>query len=159
MVDVDSARMSRASDGAVVFDDPNAPWVVRLWTRSRGRGRPVVSRIAVTARNGGEVGITADRLGRLPISQMLHLASTEPRAVKQHPNEVYWRMLARPKAYGQRSWTDDHWDTVYDVYQWAVETGRPGGGTQAIADMWGVAKKPTAERWRAIARARRGAGT
>jgi len=96
-------------------------------------------------------------MARLPTAQLLHVAAAQLAAVARdaHPNEAWYRMLATPKPRGSRSWGDDHWDRVLIVHQWASDTGRRGGGAQAVADLWGVSVNPTAYRWLAEARARR----
>lgn len=148
-MDVGRARINHTGDGAVVFDDPTAPWVVRVWPRTGPRGR-YVARLRVDVRDPA-VGVTPGRLARLPVSQMLHLAAaTAPGPA--HPNEMYYRMLAQPKT--GRSWDDGHWERVLEVFDWAVETGRPGGGPAAVADLWGVALDPTVWRWLTKARRR-----
>lgn len=160
LLDIDQARVSTASDGSVLFDDPAAPWVLRVWTRTPTDGGPTsrrrrstIVRMRIDARDL-QVGITAGRLARLPTAQMLHIAAAAVTADDAHPNEVYYRMLARPKTVGQRGWPNDHWDQVLAVDEWARESGRPGGGARAVADMWGVAVNPTAYRWIAEARRR-----
>lgn len=163
-VDVDAARVARGRDQSVLFDDPASPWLVRVWMRTDGatRRRPghrSISRLRIDVRPGG-APVSAMRLARLPIAQMLYVAAAQlaGAAPDAHPNEAWYRMLATPKTRGQRDWDDAHWDRVLTVYQWAVDTGRPGGGVQAVADLWGVARNPTAYRWLAEARRRQEQG-
>lgn len=161
-LDVDAARVARGRDQSVLFDDPASPWLVRVWMRTDGRPRRprrYISRIRIDVRPGG-VPISAPRLARLPTAQMLYVAAAQlaGEAPDAHPNEAWYRMLASPKAAGQREWDDGHWGRVLTVYQWAVDTGRPGGGVRAIADLWGVARNPTAYRWLAEARRRQDQG-
>jgi len=115
------------------------------------RGRRYVSRLRIDTRPGG-LPITAERLSRLPIGQLLHVASAQVAPASGHPNEMYYRMLAVPPVRGGAA---EHLDRVLAVYQWAVETDRPGGGVAAVAELWGVAKNPTAYRWLSQARRRR----
>jgi hypothetical protein len=150
MVDVGRVRIGHTSDGATVFDDPGAPWVVRVWHRRGPRGR-YVARLRVDVRDPG-FGVTAARLARLPVVQMLHLAAAEA-GRRAHPNEAYYEMLAQPRP--GRHWDDGHWDRVLEIFEWAEETRRPGGGVVAVADKWGVTER-TVWRWLAEARARPG---
>lgn len=71
-----------------------------------------------------------------------------------HPNETFFRMLARPKPHGAQHWDPDHWGRVLAVHDWAVATRRAGGGARAVADLWGVSQNPTAYRWLREARRR-----
>ena len=150
LLDVDRAQVSRAPDGAVVLDDPGAPWLVHVWVSANG-GRPCIQRLLVLARGPGSPCVTSARLGRLPTAQILQVAAAEALG-NGHDDEVYYRMLARPRARGVRVWSAEHYRRVLIVHAWAVRTGRPGGGAQAVADLWGVAKNPTVWRWLAQAR-------
>jgi len=154
LLDIDRAQVSRSPDGAVVIDDPDAPWVVHAWV-SEATGRPCITQLVVQARGPG-LCVTAARLGRLPTAQILHVAAAEVLG-HGHDDEVYYRMLARPRERGARAWDADHYARVLAVHAWAVRTGRPGGGAQAVADLWGIAKNPTAWRWLAQARRLRSA--
>ena len=150
-MDLTRARVARSGDGSVVFDDPTSPWVVRVWPKSGPRGR-YVARLRVDVRDP-TIRITSARLAALPVAQMLHVAAGERAGDLSHPNEAFYRMLAAPKRPGSRSWGRDHYDRVVTVYDWAVESGRAGGGARAVAEFWGVAVNPTVYRW--LARARR----
>jgi len=154
LIDMDRAQISRSPDGAVVIDDPGAPWVVHAWV-SEATGRPCLAQLVVQAREGG-LCVTAARLGRLPTAQILHIAAVEVLG-HGHDDEMYYRMLARPRERGARTWGAEHYKRVLMVHSWAVRTGRPGGGAQAVADLWGVAKNPTVWRWLARARQMQGA--
>lgn len=147
LLDVDRAQVSRGPDGSVTFDDSGAPWIVRVWIVDID-GRACIDRMQIDAREPG-MCVTATRLGRLPTAQMLQVAAAE---VLGHGGEIYYRMLARPLPRGARSWDRGHYTRVLAVHDWAVRTRRPGGGAQAVADLWGVAKNPTAWRWLAAAR-------
>jgi hypothetical protein len=151
LLDVDKAQVSRAPDGAVVLDDPGSPWLVHVWVADV-EGRACIAGLLVEAR-GEPVCVTAARLGRLPTAQILQVAAAEALG-NGHDAEVYYRMLASPRPRGSRSWGPDHYARVLAVHDWAVRTGRPGGGAQAVADLWGVARNPTAWRWLAEARRR-----
>lgn len=147
ILDVGRARIAHLSDSAIVFDDPGAPWVVRVWCGIGPRGR-YVSHLRVDVRDP-TVGITAARLGRLPVSQMLHVAATTAPGRSAHPNEEYFSMLSQPKP--GRHWDPGHWERVLEVFEWAVDTGRPGGGLAAVGEKWGVGLT-TVHRWLAKAR-------
>jgi hypothetical protein len=153
LVDVDAAQVTRGTDGMIVVDDPAAPVIVsvRLDTSA---GRPVPSVVMVQARHPG-VRISAAMLSRLPLAQIIPLAAATNGS--GHPDEPYYRQLARPKPRGQRaSWDPGHWDRVLAVYEWALRVDRPGGGGKAVADFWGVTVNPTVYRWLKIARTRKG---
>lgn len=152
-VNISRAQVSLGAGGCVTFDDPTSSWVVKMWVGDAG-GRPYIRRVRVDNRGGPAAGITASGLGRMPVAQMLQVASATSVA-DSHPNEVYYRMLATPRPVGQRSWDDEHWDRVLTVFEWARSSRRPGGGQQAVADMWRVTVNPTALRWLAEARRRR----
>lgn len=149
LIDIDRAQVSRAPDGSVTIDDPLAPWVVHVAV-SEVDGRVCIGSLRVDSRDG--LCITSARLGRLPTAHLLQVAAVEVLGGSQ-PDEIYYRMLARPMDQGQRSWGPDHYSRVLAVHDWAVRTGRPGGGPGAVAEFWGVARAPTVWRW--LARARR----
>lgn len=154
LLDADRAAISRTADGAVVVDDPASPWLVHVWITDDD-GRACISRIQIEAR-GEPVCVTAARLGRLPTAQILQVAAAEVLG-DGHDGEMFYRLLAAPRGRGERGWGADHYARVLAVHEWAVRTGRPGGGAQAVADLWGVAKNPTAWRWLAEARRRESA--
>lgn len=154
-VDLNRARVSVDRNSAVV-DDPDSPWLLRAWTRPDDTGRHRLVRLRVDVRRDG-TDITAARLCRLPLQQIVHLAAAGQLPDTAHPNEAYYRLLARPRPPGQRHWDDGHYARVLQVYEWAEATGRPGGGVIAIAELWGIAappRSPTAYRWLAEARRR-----
>ena len=151
LLDADKAQISRTPDGAVVIDDPASPWVVQVWLDADD-GRACISRLMVEARE--PVCVTAARLGRLPTAQILQVGAAE---VFGDGGEMFYRLLAAPRPPGSRSWGSEHFARVLAVHEWAVRSGRPGGGAQAVADLWGVAKNPTAWRWLAEARRRESA--
>lgn len=158
VIDVAKARVDRDSDLSIRFDDPSSPWLVRVWL-SAGGGRRWVERINIEVRDPSSP-VTSTRLARLPCAQLLHVAAALTAAAlpDRHPNETYWRMLAQPKPAGCRQWDAGHWDRVKAVHDWAETTRRPGGGVQAIADLWGVATDPTVYRWLAEVRRRTSEG-
>lgn len=150
LLDVDRAQISRTPDGAVVIDDATSPWLVHVWIADV-EGRACISRIQIEAREEDPMCVTATRLGRLPTAQILQVAAAEVLGTG-HDGEMFYRLLAAPRGQRERSWGPDHYARVLAVHEWAVRTGRPGGGAQAVADLWGVAKNPTAWRWLAAAR-------
>lgn len=155
LVDVGRAQVSRSADGTVTVDDPDSPLVVHVQVGTQ-TGQARITRLCVAVRHrDGRIGGTA--LSRLPLAQIAHLAATRGGPAATHPNEALYRQLATPRPHGQRHWDDGHWARVMAVYTWARTSGRPGGGVQAVADMWGVSRSPTAYRWLAAAR-RRAAG-
>jgi hypothetical protein len=145
---LDRAAVTRQGDGSVKVDDPQCPLVVTLRVDTGDGHRARLSSLTVDARGGHR--ITTKGLSRLPLPQLLHIAALHQ--VCTHPNEAHWRSLVRPKPYGERDWPADHWALVWDVYRWAIQSGRPGGGYQAVADLWCVSRRPTAYRW--VSRAR-----
>jgi hypothetical protein len=147
LLDVDRAQVSRTPDGAVVFDDPEAPWLVHVWVVDVD-GQACISRLQLHSRG---LCITSTRMGRLPTAQLLQVAAAEVLG-GAHQGEMYYRLLAAPRPAGVRSWDSGHHQRVLAVHEWAVRTGRPGGGARAIADLWGIALNPTAWRWLAAAR-------
>jgi hypothetical protein len=148
---VDRATVTRTGDGSVTVDDPGFPLVLRVRVRPEG-GRTQLLALEVSAR-GPDSRITAGALGRLPLAQVVHVAAHLTHAGSGHPNEAWYRQLAVPRPAGRRSWPAEHWPRVRAVYEWAEGTGRPGGGMQAVADLWDIAVDPTVERW--MARVRR----
>lgn len=145
---LDRATVTRHDDGMVRVDDPECPMVVTLRVDTGAGSRARLVSLAVDAR--GPHRITAKSLSRLPLPQLVHLAALHQAC--SHPNEAHWRSLVRPKPFGERDWPPEHWGLVLDVYRWAIQSGRPGGGFQAVADLWCVARRPTAYRWVAHAR-------
>lgn len=152
LIDIDRAQVARHPDGSVTIDDPGSPWLIHV-TVSEADGRVCIGQLRVDSRDG--LCITSARLGRLPTAQILQVAAAEVLG-EGHDNEMYYRMLARPRGRGERSWGPEHYRRVLAVHDWAVRTGRPGGGPQAVAELWGVVKCPTVWRW--LARARRQEG-
>lgn len=146
LIHLDQAQITRDRSGAVTIDDPDSPIVVVV-TIGSGPGPRKIIELVIRARHES-ARITSAALARLPLSQIRHIAARTDR----HPNDVVWRAEITQKPAGSRHWDDDHWRQVLDVHAWATATRRPGGGAQAIADMWGVARNPTAYRW--ISRAR-----
>lgn len=141
VLDVDACAVSSTAGGPTEFDDPGCPWLVRVWAVTTG-GRTRLARLEIEARDPATVEVSASGLGRLPTAQMRQVA-----AAHAHPGEVFYRMLARPKPVGSRSWPAEHWAAVAQVAAWATDTARPGGALAAVADLWSVSAEPTARKW------------
>jgi hypothetical protein len=144
LVALNRAQISRDTSGGITVDDPESPLLISVSTTPDGAH---IGQLVVTIRHPSG-RITPRALSRLPLQQIRHIAAQ----TVGHPNDQLWRALITPKASGSRHWPSDHWDQVLAVYEWARTSGRPGGGTQAIADLWGVARNPTASRWLTTAR-------
>lgn len=144
LVNVAGAQITRESNGSIVVDDPGSPLLLRV--RTDNAVEPVrIVELVVTVRHP-TARINPSGLARLPLAQIRHLA-----AAADHPNDSIWQMGISPKLPGGRSWPPEHWVQVLAVNDWAVTTNRPGGGPQAVADMWHVARNPTAYRWLKLA--------
>lgn len=146
LVDVDRAQITRTGDGQVAIDDPDSPLLIEMSLGVVG-GRRQVTALTVSVRH--PLGVISERsLRRLPIRQMSWLAHQQL-ATHGHPNEQFYWQLARqmPRQRGKAVLGREHFERVMTVFEWAQQTGRPGGGHQAVADMWGVTKAPTAYRW------------
>lgn len=148
MIDVDRAQITRQSDGTVLVDDPAAPVTVAVQVdHSSGIAR--ATQVTVTAR--GPARISTSLMSRLPLPQIVSLAAAT--GGTGHPDEPYYRQLARPKPRGARAhWDRGHWQRVLAVYEWAEKVDRPGGGARAVAQFWNVTVDPTVYRWLKIAR-------
>lgn len=141
---LDKAQISRDETGRVTIDDPDSPLLVVVTTTADAAR---IGELVVTVRHPSG-RITPRALSRLPLQQIRYVAAT----TAGHPNDRLWRALITPKPSGSRHWPIEHWSQVLAVHEWATTSQRPGGGTQAIADLWGVARNPTAYRWLAAAR-------
>ena len=137
-MDVSRAQLSNLGDD-IELVDPEFPWTVRV-RLSEAADRPVVLALAVTARGGQ--AITSTVLAQIPVRQIASVAAS---ALKGE-GEAQYRMLARPRPSGSRSWPADHFNRVARVAQWARSTGRPGGAAGAVSEFWGVHYR-TARRW------------
>ena len=140
LVDVGAAQITRDGTGAVTIDDPDSPILIRVRTDTSSGPARIVELVVIARHPSAR--ITSASLAHLPLAQIRHVAVTAG-----HPNDALWQTQASPKPVGARSWGLAHWHEVLDVDEWAVSTGRPGGGPQAVADMWHVARNPTAYRW------------
>lgn len=149
LVELDRSQVTRHGDGTVRVDDPHGNVAVTVEVDASG-GPARLTRLTVEVL-GDAVRISAAGLARLPVAQLIHLAGAT--LGTGYPDEPYYRQLARPRPRGARGWDAGHWRRVMAVWEWAETVGRPGGGTQAVADFWGVTRDPTVYRWLTAARA------
>lgn len=143
-MDVSRAQVSATGD-MVQVTDPGWPWAVDIYLM-RGAERPVVRGLFVRGREGAPP-ITAAVLAQIPVRQLAGVAAS----ALAGDAEAQYRMLAKPRPAGARSWPEDHYRNVARVAAWARATGRPGGEAAAVAELWNVHDR-TARRW--IARRR-----
>ncbi len=137
-MDVSRAQVANIGD-TVVLEDPSFPW--RVQVRLSGESdRPVVTEFIVRSRNGEP--ITSAVLAQLPVRQIASVAAS----AMAGEGEALYRMLARPRPHGVRSWPPDHFRRVASVAAWARQVGRPGGAAGAVSEFWGVHYR-TARRW------------
>lgn len=137
-MDVSRAQLSNLGD-TVVLDDPAFPWRVQV-RLSGGSERPAVTELTVRSRD--DQPVTSTVLAQLPMRQ---IASVSASALLGE-GEAQYRMLARPRPAGARSWPTDHFRRVVRVAAWARQIGRPGGAGGAVSEFWGVDYR-TARRW------------
>lgn len=137
-MDVSRAQLSNTGN-EVVLIDPGWPFIVRAQVDGT-TDRPALKSLALESRDGRP--ITATALSQLPLRQITHVAVSATAG----EGEAQYRMLARPRPNGQRSWSQDHFQRVARVASWARSTGRPGGAAGAVAEFWGVHLR-TARRW------------
>jgi hypothetical protein len=137
---VDVSRAQLSNTGIMVqLIDPLFPWTVDVYL-SQGAERPEIRGLVVWARE--DQPITSTVLAQLPVRQMASVAAS----ALQGEGEAQYRMLARPRPSGSRSWPPEHFERVARVGAWARATGRPGGAAGAVAEFWGVHYR-TARRW------------
>lgn len=137
-MDVSLAQISNTGE-MVQFTDPGFPWTVDVYL-SQGTDRPKVRGLVVWARE--DLPITSTVLSQIPVRQLASVAASELKG----EGEAQYRMLARPRPAGVRSWPPDHFQRVARVAAWARQTGRPGGAAGAVAEFWSVHYR-TARRW------------
>lgn len=142
-MDVSKAQVSNMG-GLVQLVDPAFPWTVDVYLNPVG-DRPEVRGLVVWARPDEEKicePITSAVLAQLPMRQLASVAAS----VILGEDETLFRMLAKPRPAGQRSWPAAHFERVDRVASWARRTGRPGGAAGAVSEFWGVHYR-TARRW------------
>lgn len=137
-MDVSRAQIANKGDEVELFE-PTWPWTIRVQMAPNSE-QPEIIRLTVDSRNCEP--ITATSLAQLPLRQIARVAASELAGA----GEAQYRMLARPRPSGERSWPDDHYQRVARVASWARSTGRPGGAAGAVAEFWGVHYR-TARRW------------
>jgi hypothetical protein len=139
-MDVSRAQLSNLGN-EVVLVDPSFPWEVHV-RLSENAERPEVLDLSVIADPDHPQPITSTVLAQIPIRQIASVAASALRG----EGEAQYRMLARPRPQGSRSWPADHFQRVARVAAWARATGRPGGAAGAVSQFWGVHYR-TARRW------------
>lgn len=138
---MDVSRAQLSNTGAMVqVIDPAWPWTVDVYL-SKGAERPEVRGLVVWAREDGGP-VTSTVLAQIPVRQLASVAAS----ALAGEGEAQYRMLARPRPPGQRSWPPDHFERVARVARWARSTGRKGGPAGAVAEFWNVHYR-TARRW------------
>lgn len=143
VMDVSRAQLSNLGD-TVVLDDPGFPWRVQV-RLSGDSDRPAVTELVIRSRTGDPVTSTA--LAQLPLKQIAGVAAS----ALLGEGEAQYRMLAKPRPSGARSWPMDHFERVVRVAAWARRIGRPGGAGGAVSEFWSVDYR-TARRWLSQAR-------
>jgi hypothetical protein len=138
-MDVSTAQLTNTGD-MVQLVDPSFPWTVDVYL-SEGTERPEIKGLVIWSREADKP-INGATLIALPLRQ---IASVTASALAGE-GEAQYRMLARPRPAGSRSWPADHYERVARVASWARQIGRPGGGAGAVAEFWGVHYR-TARRW------------
>jgi hypothetical protein len=142
-MDVSKAQLTNTGD-MVQLVDPGFPWTVDVYLAD-GTDRPEVRGLVVWARpddKGRAEPITSTVLAQIPVRQLASVAAS----ALQGEGDAQYRMLARPRPQGSRSWPSDHYQRVATVASWARRTGRPGGAAGAVSEFWGVHYR-TARRW------------
>jgi hypothetical protein len=137
-MDVSSAQLVNRGD-LVELVDPGWPWTVRV-RLAKETDRPAVLTLEVEARE--DQPVTAAVLAQLPMRQIASVAAS----ALLGEGEAQYRMLARPRPQGVRSWPPDHFQRVARVAAWARGIGRPGGAAGAVSEFWAVDYR-TARRW------------
>lgn len=138
-MDVSRAQMSNVGDG-IVLEDPGFPYRV-LVALNGDAERPTVTGLIVESCDGS--AITSTVLGRIPVRQIAGIAAS---ALHGGGDEARFRMLAKPRPLGARSWPPEHFERVARVASWARRIGREGGETAAVSQFWSVCPR-TARRW------------
>lgn len=142
-MDVSRAQLTNLGN-TVVFNDPSFPWSVQV-RLSGDSDRPAITEMVVRSRKDDPV--TSSMLAQLPIRQIAGVAAS----VLLGEGEALYRMLAKPRPAGTRSWPLDHFERVVRVASWARRIGRPGGAGGAVSEFWSVDYR-TARRWLSQAR-------
>lgn len=142
-MDVSKAQLTNTGD-MVQLVDPGFPWTVDVYLADSTE-RPEVRGLVVWARQdeeGHAEPITSTVLAQIPVRQLASVAAS----ALQGEGDAQYRMLARPRPQGSRSWPAEHYQRVATVAAWARRTGRPGGAAGAVSEFWGVHYR-TARRW------------
>lgn len=138
-MDVSRAQLSNTGE-CIQLTDPDFPYTIDVYLRPEAE-RPEVRGMVVWAREGAGP-ITSTVLAQIPVRQIAGVAASAMRG----EGEAQYRMLARPRPAGSRSWPPDHFSRVARVAAWARATQRPGGAAGTVSEFWGVHCR-TARRW------------
>lgn len=142
-MDVSRAQVSNMLN-SVQLVDPAFPWTVDVYL-AEGTERPEIRGMVIWARPDEDdrlEPITSTVLAQLPVRQIASVAMS----ALLGEGEAQYRMLAKPRPQGARSWPGEHFRRVATVAAWARRTGRPGGAAGAVSEFWGVHYR-TARRW------------
>ena len=99
-MDVSRAQVTNLGD-EVVLAEYGWPFTVRVQLYPNAE-RPEVRRLVIEERTG--LPITGTVLAQLPMQQIAQVAAS----LLAGEGEAQYRMLARPRPTGQRSWPADH---------------------------------------------------
>lgn len=144
------------SDVWVTVDDPDLlPWLAQVQV-AHVDGVPRIIGLRLEPRRGElpaglrvrDLVVTAEALRRLPLTE---LRAAGLHALQLELHEALDVLGAPGKAPGQRSWDDEHYLRVAQVYRAAEDAGT--APRQVIAERWQV-EPPTVSRWLAEARRR-----
>jgi len=138
-MDVSTAQLTNTGD-MVQIVDPAFPWTVDVYL-SEDADRPEIRGLVIWSREQDHP-INGATLYALPLRQIASVAASALRG----EGEAQYRMLAKPRPAGERSWPADHYERVSRVASWARRIGRPGGSAGAVSEFWGVHHR-TARRW------------
>ena len=144
-MDVSRAQLMNLRD-KVVLEDPAFPYAVHV-RLSANSDQPEVIEICVCSRLDDPQPITSSVLAQIPVRQIAGVAAS----ALLGEAEAQYRMLAKPRPSGARSWPLDHFERVARVAAWARRIGRPGGAGGAVSEFWSVDYR-TARRWLSQAR-------
>jgi hypothetical protein len=142
-MDVSRAQLTNLGN-TVVFNDPSFPWGVQVRLSGESE-RPTI--IGLVVRSRADEPVSSSVLAQLPLRQIASVAAS----ALLGEGEALYRMLAKPRPPGVRSWPLDHFERVVRVASWARRIGRPGGAGGAVSEFWSVDYR-TARRWLSRAR-------
>jgi hypothetical protein len=137
---MDTFNIERASTGLighdmVVIDDPEAPFTLEV-SIDQPDGAARLAALTIVPRDGKV--LRRNWLTSLPLREIF-MAAAALTLGSESVNESYYRRLAAGGVAPLH-------DRVAAVANWAEQVKRPGAGSQAVADFWGVHPR-TARRW------------